>query len=145
VDAAAWRDSVAAALDDGYRFLALYSAVDQDPNGLEVLLHLLDVEVRPLRGVALQVALPADAPSVPSLADLLPTAAWHERELHEMFGIAFPGHPGLEPLLLPPGFAGHPLRKSFPLAGRAAAWPGDADPSGRVRRSGPLGRPGAPR
>jgi NADH-quinone oxidoreductase subunit C len=71
-------------------------------------------------------------------------ADWHERETHEMFGIEFSGHPGLAPLLLPPGFEGHPLRKDFVLAARVAkAWPGEKEPGGDRprRRARPLGVP----
>ena len=61
-------------------------------------------------------------------------AAWHERETHEMFGIVFDGFDdktgrGLRPLLLPDGFEGSPLRKSFVLASRASKpWPGAKEP-----------------
>ena len=62
-----------------------------------------------------------------SVADVYAGASWHERETHEMFGIDF-GVP-LEPLLLPDGFEGHPLRKDFVLASRVVkAWPGAKEP-----------------
>ena len=76
-------------------------------------------------------------------------AAWHERETHEMFGIDFDGFEdgtglGLRPLLLPEGFEGTPLRKSFVLAARASkAWPGAKEPGesdARPRRAGAAGR-----
>ena len=58
-----------------------------------------------------------------------PVPSWHERETFEMFGLDFAGHPNLVPLLLPDGFEGHPLRKDFVLAARAAkAWPGAKEP-----------------
>ena len=75
-----------------------------------------------------------------------PGAAWHEREAHEMFGVDFPGHPGLAPLLLAPEFEGHPLRKDFVLASRVVKpWPGAVEPgeSGR-RRPSPRRRARAP-
>jgi len=66
-----------------------------------------------------------------------------------MFGVDFAGHPGLKPLLLPPEFEGHPLRKEFVLAARVAkAWPGakepgesDADKAPSRRRIAPPGVP----
>lgn len=54
-----------------------------------------------------------DAPAVESIMPLWVAADWYERECHEMYGIVFNGHPKLEPLLLYPGFVGHPLRKDY--------------------------------
>jgi NADH-quinone oxidoreductase subunit C len=69
---------------------------------------------------------------VPSATGLFRGAGWAERETHEMFGVVFDGHPGLAPLLLPEGFEGHPLRKDFQLAARAAQeWPGAREPGER--------------
>ena len=59
----------------------------------------------------------ADPPRVRSAAALWPAAGWLERECFDMFGVAFEGHPDLRRILLPDGFAGHPLRKEFPLKG----------------------------
>ena len=72
-------------------------------------------------------------------------AAWPERETHEMFGVDFRGHPDLAPLLLPPEFEGHPLRKDFVLASRVAKpWPGAVEPGeSTVDRSTVDGTPGA--
>lgn len=75
-------------------------------------------------------------------------AAWHERETHEMFGIDFVGNPRLDPLLLPPGFTAHPLRKDFVLASRVAKpWPGGkdpADPPGGAPARRAMAPPGVP-
>jgi NADH-quinone oxidoreductase subunit C len=82
--------------------------------------------------------------------DTFPGAAWHERETHEMFGVDFPGHPGgLAPLLLPPQFEGHPLRKEFILAARVAKpWPGAKEPGEShdptTARRSPMRPPGVP-
>lgn len=72
--------------------------------------------------------LDRDAPRIASLVGVYAGANWHEREAHEMFGIEFEGHPGLDPLYLPDSFMGHPLRKSFPLLSREVKpWPGTVD------------------
>src|SRR5699024_4258610 len=83
--------------------------------------------------------------ALPSLTGVFAGAAWHERETHEMFGVAVSGFDdgsglGLRPLLLPEEFEGHPLRKSFVLAARASKpWPGAKEPGegegGSTRRA----------
>ncbi|ACI50506.1 NADH dehydrogenase I, D subunit [Gluconacetobacter diazotrophicus PA1 5] len=59
----------------------------------------------------LKVPLPAEAPRVPSIADFWPNANWYEREVWDLFGITFEGHPFLRRILTPPTWTGHPLRK----------------------------------
>jgi NADH:ubiquinone oxidoreductase subunit C len=80
----------------------------------EVVYHLYSF--RENRRIRLKVRTGEEAP-VPSVTGTWRGAAWPEREVHELFGIGFSGHPGLAPLLLWEGFAGFPLRKDFPLAG----------------------------
>ncbi|MEX0774441.1 MAG: NADH-quinone oxidoreductase subunit C [Phycisphaeraceae bacterium] len=53
------------------------------------------------------------APTIPSVADLWPTADWHEREAYDMMGIIFEGHPDLRRILLPEDWEGYPLRKDY--------------------------------
>jgi NADH-quinone oxidoreductase subunit C len=61
---------------------------------------------------------PADRdPVVPSLTHLWPSADWPEREIFDLFGVRFDGHPDLRRLLNPDDFSGYPLRKDFPLRG----------------------------
>ncbi len=85
---------------------------------------------------------------VATVVPIFPGAAWHERETHEMFGIDFAGHPDLKPLLLPPEFEGHPLRKEFVLASRVAKpWPGAKEPGESehtATRRQPMRPPGVP-
>jgi NADH-quinone oxidoreductase subunit C len=57
-------------------------------------------------------------PSLPSVYGLWNAADWVEREVYDMYGITFTGHPGFKRLLLPPEFAAFPLRKDYPVRGR---------------------------
>jgi NADH-quinone oxidoreductase subunit C len=63
----------------------------------------------------LRVPLNGNAPSMPSLVEIFPNANWFERELWDMFGIHFDGHPDLRRILMPHDWEGHPLRKDYPL------------------------------
>jgi NADH-quinone oxidoreductase subunit C len=84
----------------------------------EVIYHLYSF--RENRRIRVKVLTGASSP-VPSVSAVWPGADWLEREIHDLFGIVFSGRPELRPLLLWKGFAGHPLRKDFPLAGLPAA------------------------
>lgn len=121
-----WVAAAADALAAGHAFFDLLLAVDRDADGFEVALRLWDPARR--TGVVLVTTCPRDDARVPTLVQVLPGAAWHERATAEMFGITFDGH-DTAPLLLPAGFGAYPLRKDFALAARAAKrWPGAKDP-----------------
>jgi NADH-quinone oxidoreductase subunit C len=56
-------------------------------------------------------------PALPSVVDLFPTANFHEREVYDMFGVVFDGHPDLRRILMPEDYEGHPQRRDFPIGG----------------------------
>src|SRR5258707_13928875 len=58
-----------------------------------------------------------------TISDIWPTANWHEREIFDMMGIRFKGHPDLRRILMWEGFPYYPLRKDFPLAGKPSEMP----------------------
>ena len=149
VPVAAWRDTVLAARDAGdldFDFFDWLSAVDEVDEGFTVVAHLWSTRQR--HGVLLRTRVVRAGAAVDSVVDLYPGAAWHERETHEMFGIDFPGHGELKPLLLPPEFEGNPLRKEFVLASRVAKpWPGAKEPGESEHapsKRAPMRPPGVP-
>jgi NADH-quinone oxidoreductase subunit B/C/D len=77
--------------------------------------HLLSYESA--SRVRLKVDLHGQDPITQSVTDIWPSANWYEREVFDLFGIRFEGHPRLRRIIMPPDWVGHPLRKSFP--GRA--------------------------
>ena len=82
--------------------------------------------------IRLKTALPLDEP-IDSVVPVWKTANWMEREVYDMFGIIFEGHPNLERILTWEGFNGHPLRKDFPVEGidtGAAIYPDIYPPGG---------------
>ncbi len=82
-------------------------------------------------GITIKADVPEDTLSVPTWINTYPGAAWHEREVHEMFGVSFDGNVDMRKLYLPTDFEGYPMRKDFPLlARRVKPWPGIVDVEG---------------
>lgn len=93
----------------------------------QVFTRLVDITRPDSPGVVIKTDV-EDRGTLPTLVSIYPGANWHEREIHEMFGITFDGHPYLAALYLPSEFEGNPLRKDFPLLARhVKPWPGIVD------------------
>ena len=117
VDPARIRSVLAQLRARGYTFLASVHGVDyypQEPR-LGVVYELLDMSRVDRIAVKLRVA--ADAPLVESVTDDWPTADHQEREVYDMFGVVFEGHPDLRRILMPEDYEGHPQRRDFPIGG----------------------------
>ena len=71
----------------------------------------------------LKLKVPEEAVAVDTVSDIWPTANWHEREIYDMMGIKFNGHPDLRRILMWDGYPFHPLRKDFPLEGLPSEMP----------------------
>ena len=115
---------VAALREEGYTVCLDVTAVDYlthpgrsalppsiTPERFEVVVTLLSFERRDR--VRLRVQVPEDDPVVASLYDLHPGSEAPEREVFDMFGVAFEGHPDLTRILMPEDWEGHPLRKDY--------------------------------
>ena len=104
-----------------YRMLYDLTAIDertrahregQPASDFTVIYHLLSFARN--ADIRLKVALAAGDLVLPTITDIWPSANWYEREIWDMFGIVFAGHPRLRRILLPPAWQGHPLHKDHP-------------------------------
>jgi NADH-quinone oxidoreductase subunit C len=111
------RATLARLRERGYRFLASVHGVDYYPEEprLGVLYELLDMDAVDRLTVKLRV--PCDAPTVPSVTPDWATANHQEREVYDMFGVVFEGHPSLRRILMPEDYEGFPQRRDFPIGG----------------------------
>ena len=105
-------------LDPQCEFATLIDITAVDCPGREkrfdVVYHFLSMELN--QRIRVKVAL-RDNEVIPSITETHPSADWFEREVFDMYGILFSGHPDLRRILTDYGFTGHPLRKDFPLTG----------------------------
>ena len=85
------------------------------PGRFRLAYHLFSLESG--SRLRLRVWAGADAPEVDSVTGVWATADWHEREVYDMFGVRFRGHPDLARILMPLDWEGHPLRRDYPLGG----------------------------
>jgi len=100
-----------------FDFLSDISAVDRFPiePRFEMNYHLLSIPLR--QTLRLRVWLPGKEPVISTVIPVWPTANWHEREIFDLFGIRFEGHPDLHRILMPDDWEGYPLRKDYPVEG----------------------------
>jgi NADH-quinone oxidoreductase subunit C len=117
IDPARVREVLAALRERGYAFLASVHGVDHYPEEprLGVIYELLDM--RRVDRVKVKLRVPVDAPEVDSVTPEWPTADHQEREIYDMFGVVFRGHPDLRRILMPEDYEGHPQRRDFPIGG----------------------------
>lgn len=118
LDPGDWRGFAGAARDAGFEVCVDVTAVDwmrQRPERYEVVANILSMEHR----VRLRMITNASRldPKVDSLVPVWPGANFAEREVFDMFGIVFDGHPDLTRILMPDEWEGHPLRKDFGVGG----------------------------
>ncbi|HEX9780185.1 MAG TPA: NADH-quinone oxidoreductase subunit C [bacterium] len=95
-----------------FDYLSNLTAVDYPPDSIVVVYHLYSMHHRhgPL---ALKVTLPRSAPAVASVTPIWRAAEFQEREVYDLYGVTFEGHPDLRRILMWDGFDGHPMRKDY--------------------------------
>jgi NADH-quinone oxidoreductase subunit C len=101
----------------GYTFLASLHGVDYYPEEprLGVLYEMLDM--KRVDRITVKVRVTVADPHVPSVVDMWEGADGPEREVYDMFGVIFDGHPDLRRILMPEDYEGHPQRRDFPVGG----------------------------
>jgi NADH-quinone oxidoreductase subunit C/D len=108
-------------VDRPYKMLYDLTAIDervrenragQPESDFTVVYHLLSFDRN--EDIRIKTALKGDAPSADTITGIWPSANWYEREVWDLFGIRFSGHPHLSRILMPPTWEGHPLRKNHP-------------------------------
>jgi NADH-quinone oxidoreductase subunit C len=101
----------------GYGFLASLHGVDYYPEEprLGVLYELLDMER--VDRITVKARVHTETPEIDTVVDLWPTADFQEREVYDMFGVVFRGHPDLRRILMPEDYEGFPQRRDFPVGG----------------------------
>ncbi len=100
-----------------FNYLCDLTAVDWYPTEprFEVVYHILSIPQK--ERVRLKVRLDGSSPVIESVTSVWPSANFYEREVFDLFGIRFTGHPHLERLMMPDNWEGHPLRKDYPVEG----------------------------
>ncbi len=93
-----------------FNYLFFLTAVDRT-DSLDMLYHFFSISHN--HHAVLKIRLPRKSPSIPTLVPLYPGAEWHEREVFDLFGVTFEGHPDLRRILLPEEWEGHPMLKDY--------------------------------
>jgi NADH-quinone oxidoreductase subunit C len=103
-----------------YNFLSTITAVDwlERVPRYDVVYQLLSLPNQSVLRLKIRVGEKGEEhPSVPTVTSIWPAANWYEREVYDLFGITFTGHPDLRRILMPMDWTTHPLRKDYPLSG----------------------------
>ena len=106
--------------NDPYAFTMLLDLTCVDYKGqkerFQMIYHLFSLSIN--KRLRINISLPEKDPSIDSLTPFWKNANWLEREVYDMFGILFNGHPDLRRIFMYDGFEGYPLRKDYPLRKR---------------------------
>jgi NADH-quinone oxidoreductase subunit C len=111
------RDAAATVKAAGYNFFEDMTAVDWFPSSprFQLSYHILSHAYKEY--IRLRVMVDGADPAVDSITPVWPSANYYEREVFDLFGIRFEGHPNLRRIMMPDDWTGHPLRKDYPVEG----------------------------
>jgi NADH-quinone oxidoreductase subunit C len=111
------RETLELLRERGFTFMASCHGVDYYPEEPRFGVHYELLDMEEVDRITVKTRVPLDAPTVPSVTPDWPTADHQEREIFDMFGVIFDGHPDLRRILLPEDYEGHPQRRDFPIGG----------------------------
>jgi NADH-quinone oxidoreductase subunit C len=111
------RQTLATLRGKGFEFLASVHGVDYFPEEPRLGVHYELLDMKALDRLTVKLRVPTENPRVDSVATDWPTADHQEREVYDMFGVLFDGHPDLRRILMPEDYEGFPQRRDFPVGG----------------------------
>jgi NADH-quinone oxidoreductase subunit C len=117
VDPQSVRAVLARLREKGFTFLASVHGVDYYPEEPRLGVHYELLDMENVDRVTVKLRLHTESPVVESVTEDWPTADFQEREIYDMFGVVFTGHPDLRRILMPEDYEGHPQRRDFPIGG----------------------------
>jgi NADH-quinone oxidoreductase subunit C len=103
--------------EEPWEFLSSLHGCDYLPDEPRLGIHYQLLSMERLDRINVKTRVGVEEPVVPSVMDLYPTANHQEREVYDMFGVVFEGHPDMRRILMPEDYEGHPQRRDFPIGG----------------------------
>jgi NADH-quinone oxidoreductase subunit C len=103
--------------EKGFGFLASVHGVDYFPEEPRLGVHYELLDMSKVDRISVRTRVSTEDPHVPSVTPDWPTADHQEREIYDMFGVVFEGHPDMRRILMPEDYEGHPQRRDFPVGG----------------------------
>jgi NADH-quinone oxidoreductase subunit C len=120
------RPVLAALRTKGFSFLASVHGLDYYPDEPRFGVHYELLDMTALDRLSVKLRVDSADPRVDSVTPDWPTADHQEREIYDMFGVIFDGHPDLRRILMPEDYEGHPQRRDFPIGGEPVLFTKDA-------------------
>ena len=111
------RETLAHLKERGFNFLASVHGVDYHPEEPRLGVHYEMLDMTEVDRITVKLRVPLDAPNVLSVTPQWPTADHQEREIYDLLGVVFEGHPDLRRIMMPEDYEGHPQRRDFPVGG----------------------------